>query len=949
MRNFFLSALFVLFAGYSTQANLLTNGSFEAGSETNIPEWTLTDADHIAVTPSARYSGSNAIVMKGWTSGGRIYQEIPAFGISNYTFSADGMWSEDCSSNSVVQMSIEFFSIDRMQLQTSSMNIRCETTWTRKATKWSTYAMAAAAPTNTAMVRVVLSFNGLSGAVGCFYWDNLQLSSESFATPTYYVCLSNSFYGPVFPYTSWTTAATNLQEVLDVAMEGGVIRMYGGVYAITSSIQITKAVTLVGQFGSAYSIIDGQGLARCFDLQNSNAVLAGLTITGGYADKGAGVLCQGATVRKCVITGNRAFGDGGGGVFLTEGSVLESCQIVSNVSAFRGGGVLSEPGNIITNCRIANNVAAQDGGGIYWSGVSVTNAEGLIKNCRITGNIASNDGGGVYLSGTVWLDLCVLASNEVGHCGGGAFAHLSWIRNCLFYENASDGPGGGVHLTSGGLESCTIAGNRADLYGGLSVGSNALVLNCIVYDNTAATASPNWGETESETNLASFSHTCSAPLMPGVGNIDANPLLRSIADYVPAWNSPCMNAGLDQAWMPHAVDLRGVSRLQGHRVDMGAYESGPIHYVSLDGSNEAPFTTWATAATTIQAAVDVAEAWEIVVVTDGVYQAGARVSPGVQFYHTYYWPGYVTYPHTQTNRVVIDRAVSVQSVNGPEKTSIAGDSSTRCVYLCAGSELIGFTLSQGHAGVPSTGGFDHDNHGGGALLNYGGLLSDCFIVSNQAYAYGGGVACYGGGCVDRCVVKANLAHDGGNVFCDGGIVRNCLVVEGSSSCGGGIYMKTGSVLDCTITNNHASYGGGIESRSGLVARCKIVNNRADSGGNASIYNGVLRDCLLTKGEGGRYAGGLMCRNVDVQNCTISDNRSQWETAAGIDCDNYNGVVRIQNCIINNNFYGTNNNNLTERNWSQSSTNFEWSSSCTTPNPGGSGNITNAPLFMDPAR
>ncbi|HBA85048.1 MAG TPA: hypothetical protein DCZ95_13225, partial [Verrucomicrobia bacterium] len=885
MRSFFLSVLFVLFAGYSSQANLLTNDSFEVGSQTNIPGWTLTDSDHIAVETSARRYGSNGIVMKGWTSGGRIYQEIPASGISNYTFSAYGMWSEDCSSNSVVQMSLEFFSADHAQLQTSAMNIRCETTWEHEATEWSRYAMTAAAPTNTAIVRAVLSFNGLSGAAGCFCWDYLQLSSESFATPTYYVRPANSYSSPVFPYTSWNTAATNLQDALDVAMEGGVIRVHAGAYSITSSIRIAKAVTLVSQFESAYPTINGQGLVRCFDLLNSNAVLAGLTITGGYADQGAGVRCQGAAVRNCVITGNRAFGDGGGGVLLTEGSVLESCKIFNNVSSFRGGGVLSGSGSIITNCQISENMAAQDGGGIYWSGAFVTNAAGLIKNCRIMGNIASNDGGGVYLSGDVLLDLCVMASNEVGRCGGGASAYSSWIRNCLFFENASEGQGGGVFLSAGGLESCTIAGNRAGLHGGLSVCSSALVLNCIVYDNAAATSAPNWGETESESGRATFMYTCSAPAMPGVGNIDTDPVLRPDVDYIPAWNSPCCNAGLDQDWMTNAVDVRGSVRLRGDHVDTGAYESGPIHYVSLGGSHEAPFMTWATAATNIQSAVDAAGVLETVVVTDGVYQTGARVTPGgtYEFFYSRYGSTTIYYPYMQSNRVYIDRPISVQSVNGPEVTVIDGAGVVRCVYLGMDSELIGFTLRHGRMeGSGYLAGSDLGGAGGYIMAR--SALLNCIIVSNVGHgnSSGGGVD-LNGGRIERCVVKRNYACYGGNVSCsEGGIVRNCLIADAAAYCGGGIYSSYGSVQDCTIENNSATDGGGIFSRSGLVARCKIVNNRADSGGNAHIYNGVLRDCLLTKGEGGRYAGGLMCRNVDVQNCTISDNRSQWETAAGID-------------------------------------------------------------------
>ena len=66
---------------------------------------------------------------------------------------------------------------------------------------------------------------------------------------------------------------------------------------------------------------------------------------------------------------------------------------------------------------------------------------------------------------------------------------------------------------------------------------------------------------------------------------------------------------------------------------MGAYETGSvipppsllIHYVSLSGAHVAPYTNWYTAATNIQAAIDVAEIGDTVLVTNGVYDSGGRL------------------------------------------------------------------------------------------------------------------------------------------------------------------------------------------------------------------------------------------------------------------------------------------------------------------------------------
>jgi len=105
--------------------------------------------------------------------------------------------------------------------------------------------------------------------------------------------------------------------------------------------------------------------------------------------------------------------------------------------------------------------------------------------------------------------------------------------------------------------------------------------------------------------------------------------------------------------------------------------SAATHYVDLNSANSTPpYADWSAAATNIQDAIDASVDVDLVLVTNGVYSSGGRAVYG-----------------SLLNRVVINKAVTVQSVNGPAATMIygyhaIGSNAVRCVYMTNNSALI---------------------------------------------------------------------------------------------------------------------------------------------------------------------------------------------------------------------------------------------------------------------
>jgi hypothetical protein len=266
-------------------------------------------------------------------------------------------------------------------------------------------------------------------------------------------------------------------------------------------------------------------------------------------------------------------------------------------------------------------------------------------------------------------------------------------------------------------------------------------------------------------------------------------------------------------------------------------------YVDLSCTNAtAPFLDWTTAATNIQDAIDVSIDADLVLVTNGVYAWSGRVMAG-----------------DLTNRVALDKALTVQSVNGPFATIIQGAGATngnaavRCAWLTNGASLVGFTLQ---AGATRTLGDTNLTSGGGAwCASSNAMVANCLIVSTNAFYYGGGAY---QGTLNNCLVSGNRLNYTSYGAAHNSILHSCTVV--SNSCHGvswiGPFNQT-KLTNCIVYYNApANYNG--------AALCYCCTTPLPPGtGNFTNAPQLFVDGHLTSDSPCRGAGTNLVTGTDI--------------------------------------------------------------------------------------
>jgi hypothetical protein len=704
----------------------------------------------------------------------------------------------------------------------------------------------------------------------------LSLLAPASHADVHYVSLSGSHD---WPYTNWTEAATSIQSAIDAAASGDTVLVGPGEYLIVTNLCVTNGVHIRGDAGSALTIIEANGLARCVYMSHSQAVLEGFTLRGGLV-RGYG--------------GEPAFpNSSGGGVLIETGGRVINCIVTQNEAA-DGGGVFLYAGGAVEGCVIFSNRASNGAGVACWLG-------GSVDLCLVSNNVAMN-GGGLATDGSATITRSTIANNAAQSGAGLVVFGESVVENCLVVGNVASGFAGGIGCQGGtSIRNCSIVNNSAGFTGGgLVCSSNATIQNTIIYSNFSP-VSANY------TNIGTtitYSYSCTTPPIPGNGNISDAPQFMNAAagDYHLSAGSPCIDAGtsngapdrdLDGVPRPLDGDSNGVAAM-----DIGSYEfsvtEANTHYVSLSGGHQWPYTNWVTAAANIQAAVDAATGGETVMVANGTF--------------------------VLTNEVTVGTNLDMRSVNGAAATVVDGGLTTRCFRLLPDARCLlrGFTV---------TNGFAPGDVGGGVWMGTNNMIQDCGFVACTARC--GGAVYANLSTVSNCSFIGNAADlSGGGLHGDGVSVLNCTFERNSAFIGGGMTeIRNGTfplMRDCTFIGNVASVGGGAccgsltnvsQTMTNLASALDSINNAvvqinqiqqfltnmfsqlpqglgeslkagapdeqahvlssAVSGVGDPIGGDILR-CIMVSNTAD-YGGGLFLLDTPdliVSNCVLSDNHAQ---------------------------------------------------------------------------
>jgi len=741
--------------------------------------------------------------------------------------------------------------------------------------------------------------NGLVDEVRVFAITNGQVFTTNDLTlsPILTVTSANDS-GPNTLRSVAASAAAGTTINFDPGLSGQTIAIVSGPITPLNNIRIDASALTNG------IQINGGSISSLFSINTNIAVYMDsliLTNASGGAISNAGTLA----LYQCTLAGNVANNTGGGAVYNNGSLSFYQCELSSNSSigiSSPGGGAVFNNGTVaFSQCLLSSNFTYFDGGAVFNQ-----NSDTLIlSQCAVTGNSAnggSDGGGAVFTLGKLTVLQSTFSSNSTsGGDGGGGILFGSgsaMIENSTFAGNSASIAGGAIDTGGGGsalLFNCTIVSNSASTGGGINNSAVTMNLtNCIVAENSAATF----------TNIAGT-----------VTAVDCftngNPLLAPLNDYggltqsmPPLSGSPVIDAGTNSVTNIFTVDQRGLPRLVGADVDIGAVEGAVLSAVAVTD----PATSRLTNSAVLNGSISADNQ-----ITYYYFEYGETTD------YTNFTPTNALNPGATTSTIVSNLLTGLlpQTIyhfqlvaSNPLGVSVGGD----MVFHTGGVTNTVTTTNDSGAGslryiVTNASGGDvinfADNLSGTAILLTNGTIKICASLTINGSALANGIRIDGGSNGTVLYVMANYT-----VTLNALTITNGYNTNGCMAAGGLYNAGDVTLNDCTIAGNYSANYGGVDNAGTMTLnQCTLSGNIATNGSAAAIYNNgimtlsgtMIKSNVAVNGDGGGLfndEGGT----ATINQCTFSGNLSLNSDGGGA-IFNANLMTLSQSIIVSNGAIG----------------------------------------------
>jgi hypothetical protein len=331
----------------------------------------------------------------------------------------------------------------------------------------------------------------------------------------------------------------------------GTITLTGG------ELSINKNLAIMGP-GAESLAISGNKLSRVFNIMPFTAV---------------------AISDVTIENGKSAFSNGGG--INNSGKLMVTRSTFSGNSAADGGGIVNFGTLTVTNSTFSGNSATENSGGIANTGMLT------VTNSTFSGNSAPNgSGGSIGNAGTVKVINSTFSGNFAPNGNGGVINNSGTVTvtNSTFSGNFAADGGGITNFGTVKVSNSTFSGNSGPAGGGGIANAGTLTVKNTLLAKSPAGGNCSGSITSQGHNLSDdftcpFTQTTDimnntpAGLDPGGLKNNGGPTQTiALLATSPAVDAIPVSDCTDVDGNPVATDQRGVTRPQGPKCDIGAFE-----------------------------------------------------------------------------------------------------------------------------------------------------------------------------------------------------------------------------------------------------------------------------------------------------------------------------------------------------------------------------------------